>query len=93
MSNKNILEKINQELPENWFELDPIQQLNFLVITGSEILQPPGDWILINSQMTLAQFLENFAGQTIAQLLEIPAQRPGGRKPPPGSALPPPENS
>lgn len=63
----DLLENIKHELPENWSNMEPELQLHHLLLAADEVLQPSGDFILLNKNITVAELLEQGEQQPTTQ--------------------------
>lgn len=65
------LQKISDELPEDFDQLEPVHQLDELMRVANHTLQPEGNWILVNGDLTVGDFLgAGLQNLTLYQLLE-----------------------
>lgn len=52
-------ELIKTKLSSDWENKEPVLQLDELLRAANEILQPEGNWILLNADLTLREFLNH----------------------------------
>ena len=53
-----IMQQLVEQLPTTFAEEKPEMQLHYLVKAANEILDVPGEWVLINGNMTLIELLK-----------------------------------
>lgn len=52
-----ILERIASYLPENFAQLDSKGQIEQLLLASSFVINPEGDWVLVDASLPLKSFL------------------------------------
>ena len=55
---QDFIKKLNELLPDDFCEFDPIKQIATVLEKCDIVLKPDGNWILVNSDLTLKQLLE-----------------------------------
>lgn len=55
----NIFEKLSETVPANFESLDALQKLEAILMAADKVLQPEGDWILMNASMTIREMLQS----------------------------------
>ena len=53
-----ILKSLKEHLPEGFEDMTPALKMHHLVQAGNAAFNLPGDWVLIDSSMTIAQMLQ-----------------------------------
>lgn len=53
----HLLQQIKKGLPIGWESLPAEQQLHYLLLSADEVLQPKGDFILLNASLTMRELL------------------------------------
>jgi len=52
-----IMQEIQKKLPPKFMHLDSLQKFDCIVKIANKVLNPPGDWILVNGEMTLMELI------------------------------------
>ena len=56
-SKADFASKLENSLPDNFSELDSLDQLDHVMKSVNELVNAPGDWLLVNADLTLNELL------------------------------------